>query len=140
MKNETIHGVVSVLGGACAFLLGRFDSLLIALLVVMSADWLTGILKALKKGKFSPVVGLWGLVNKLVSLIVVITVNFIQSGAAIELPLRETVVIMLLVNEGLSVLGNASTFVKGLEPLTKYFENVRVNVLKIFTVEASSND
>ena len=56
------------------------------------------------------------------------------------MPLRETVVIMLLINEGLSVLGNASAFVKGLEPLTKYFESVRINVLKIFTVEGSSND
>ena len=140
MKHETIHGITSVFGGICAFLLGGFDSLLIALLVVMSADWVTGVLKALKKGKFSPVIGLWGLVNKIVSLIVVITVNFIQSGAGIQLPLRETVVIMLLINEGLSVLGNASTFVKGLEPLTKYFESVKINVLKIFTVVGEEND
>lgn len=135
MKHETVNGIVSFLGGCAAFLLGGFDILLISLLVVMSADWITGVLKALKKGKFSPVVGLWGMVNKIVSLIVVMTVNFIQSGAGIALPLRETVVIMLLINEGLSVLGNASTFVKGLEPLTKYFETVKVNVLKIFTVE-----
>lgn len=141
MKHETIQTIVSFLGGCATFLLGGFDSLLISLLVVMSADWITGVLKALKKGKFSPVVGLWGIVNKIVSLIVVMTVNFIQSGAGIGLPLRETVVIMLVINEGLSVLGNASTFVKGLEPLTKYFESVRVNVLKIFTIqEATEND
>lgn len=138
MKHETIQGIVSFLGGCAAFLLGGFDSLLLSLLVVMSADWITGVLKALKKGKFSPVVGLWGIVNKIVSLIVVMTVNFIQSGAGIGLPLRETVVIMLLINEGLSVLGNASAFVKGLEPLTKYFESVKVNVLKIFTVEEAA--
>lgn len=95
---------------------------------------MTGVLKSLKQKKFSPVVGLWGIVNKLVSLIVVVTVNSIQSGADLQLPLRETVVVMLLINEGLSVLGNASAFVKGLEPLTKYFESVKVNVLKIFTV------
>ena len=135
LKNETIHTITSVIGGAAAFLLGGFDSLLIALLVVMSSDWLTGVLKALKKGKFSPTVGLWGIVNKIVSLIVVITVNFIQRGAGIQLPLRETVVVMLLVNEGLSVLRNASAFVTGLEPMTKYFESVKINVLKIFTVE-----
>lgn len=140
MKHETIHGIASVLGGICAFLLGGFDSLLIALLVVMGSDWVTGVLKALKKGKFSPVIGLWGLVNKIVSLIVVITVNFIQNGAGIQLPLRETVVIMLLINEGLSVLGNASAFVKGLEPLTKYFENVKINVLKIFTVVGEESE
>lgn len=140
MKHETIQGIVSVLGGICAFLLGGFDSLLIALFVVMGSDWVTGVLKALKKGKFSAVIGLWGLVNKIVSLIVVITVNFIQKGAGIQLPLRETVVIMLLINEGLSVLGNASTFVKGLEPLTKYFESVKINVLKIFTVVGEEND
>lgn len=134
MKHETLHGLASVAGGVCAFLLGGFDSLLIALLVVMGADWLTGVLKSLKQKKFSPVVGLWGIVNKLVSLIVVVTVNWVQSGASLQLPLRETVVVMLLINEGLSVLGNSSAFVKGLEPLTKYFESVKVNVLKIFTV------
>lgn len=135
MKHETTQGIVSFLGGCAAFLLGGFDSLLISLLVVMSADWITGVLKALKKGKFSPIVGLWGIVNKIVSLIVVMTANFIQSGANIALPLRETIVIMLLVNEGLSVLGNASTFVKGLEPLTKYFESVKVNVVKVFAIQ-----
>lgn len=135
MKHEIIHGILSVVGGATAFLLGGFDSLLIALLVVMASDWVTGVLKALKKKKFSASLGLWGIVNKIVALIVVITANFIQIGAGIKLPLRETVVIMLLINEGISTLGNASTFVKGLEPLTKYFESVKINVLKIFTVE-----
>lgn len=135
MKYESMHGIASFLGGICAFLLGGFDALLIGLLIVMCSDWVTGVLKALKKGKFSSVIGLWGIVNKIVSLIVVITVNFIQSGAGIQLPLRETVVIMLLINEGLSVLSNSSAFVKGLEPLTKYFESVKINVLKIFTVE-----
>jgi toxin secretion/phage lysis holin len=135
MKHETIQGAISFLGGCAAFLLGGFDSLLVALLVVMGADWITGVLKALKKGKFSAVVGLWGLVNKLVALIVVVTVNFIQAGSDMVIPLRETVVIMLLINEGISVLGNASTFIKGLEPLTKYFEHVKINIVKIFTVQ-----
>lgn len=134
MKHETTHTVFSFLGGCAAFLLGGFDSLLVALLVVMSADWITGVLKALKKGKFSPVVGLWGIVNKIVSLLVVVTVNSFQNGMVVEFPIRETVIIMLLINEGLSVLSNASTFVKGLEPLTKYFEKVRLNTIKVFKV------
>lgn len=136
MKHETMQGAASLLGGCAAFLLGGFDSLLLALIIVMGVDWLTGVLKSLKKNKFSPIVGLWGIINKTVSLMVVITVHFIQTGTGVQLPLRETVIVMLLINEGLSVLGNASTFVKGLEPLTKYFESMKVNVLKIFTVEA----
>ena len=134
MRHEVVHYIFSVLGGCAAFLLGGFDSLLIALLIVMGADWTTGVLKAIKQKKFSPELGLWGLVNKLVSLLVVVTVNFIQQGSGVQVPLRETVVAMLLINEGLSVLRNASAFVRGLEPLAIYFENIRVNVLKIFTV------
>jgi toxin secretion/phage lysis holin len=129
------YETTSIFGGVCTFLLGGFDTLIVALLIVMLADWITGALKALKKRKFSPTIGLWGIVNKLVILIIIVTVNFMQQGINIPLPLRETLIVMLLINEGLSVLRNASAFVKGLEPLTKYFENVKVNAIKIFTVE-----
>jgi hypothetical protein len=76
-----------------------------------------------------------GLYLSTAAVIVVVTVNFIQAGSDMVIPLRETVVIMLLINEGISVLGNASTFIKGLEPLTKYFEHVKINIVKIFTVQ-----
>lgn len=140
MKNETIHAFFSVILGSLTFLVGGFGSLMMALLIVMGVDWLTGVLKSLKERKFSPSLGLWGIVNKIVSILVVITVNFLQSGAGIQLPLRETVIIMLLINEGLSVLRNSSYFVSGLEPLTKYFESVKLNVLKIFTVVSDSDN
>lgn len=134
MRNEAIQNGFSFFGGCLAFLVGGFDSLLVALVVVMVIDWVTGAMKALKKGKYSGSVGLWGIANKAAVLLVVSMVNFVQIGLALQLPLRETVIVMLLINEALSVLGNASTFVKGLEPLTKYFETVKVNVIKIFTV------
>jgi toxin secretion/phage lysis holin len=135
IENKYIYESSSVLGGICAFLLGGFDTLIVALLIVMLADWVTGVLKAFKKRKFSPTIGLWGIVNKLVVLIIIVAMNFVQQGLAIPLPLRETVVVMILINEGLSVLRNASTFVKGLEPITKYFEHIRINAIKVFIVE-----
>lgn len=133
MKLETTHAI-SFVGGLAAFLLGGFDSLLIALLFVMLCDWLTGVLKAVKRKKFSPDVGLWGIVNKVVTLLVVVTVNLIQVGLNMNIPLREPLIVMLLINEGLSVLGNASTFVKGLEPVAQYFESVKLNAVKLFKV------
>lgn len=140
MKFDYINSFFSFLFGGLAFVMGGFDNLLIALLMVMMCDWLTGVLKALKKGKFSAVVGLWGIVNKVVALIVVVAINFVQSGMAINLPIRETVIVMLLINETLSTLANASTFVKGLEPLTKYFEDMRLKTLKIFSVDGGKKE
>lgn len=140
MKFDYINSFFSFILGGLAFLVGGFDNLLVALLVLMGCDWLTGILKALKKGKFSAIVGLWGIVNKVVALIVVIAINFVQTGAAINLPLRETVLVMLLINEALSTLANASTFVKGLEPLTKYFEDMRLKTLKVFSIDGGKKE
>lgn len=134
MKNETMHSI-GILGGVVSFLVGGFDQLFYSLLVMMVADWVTGVLKALKNGKFSPLHGLWGIVNKIVCVIVVISVNFIQLSMKTQLPLREVVVTMLTINEFLSLLKNSSTFVKGLKPLTKYFESVRINILKVFTID-----
>lgn len=137
MKHETtniIHGVISTISGAFVLLVGGFDQLFIALMVVMGIDWVTGVLKALKKKKFSPNVGLWGIVNKVVTIMVVIAMNYIQNGVGLKIPLRESVLIMLLINEVLSFLRNASTFVKGLEPLSEYFESVKINILKVIKV------
>lgn len=135
MKYDYLTKFTSFIIGTFTYLLGGFDVLLISLCVVMCADWLTGVLKALKKGRFSYDVGVWGIVNKIVSLVVVIVVNAVQQGVSIGLPIRETVLVMILINESLSVISNASTFVKGLEPLSKYFEGLKVNAIKLFSVE-----
>lgn len=131
---DLIHTITSLLGGFVAYLVGGFGSLFIGLVVLCFIDWLLGGLKAGKNHTFSYTLFLWGFVNKLVVVIIIIGVNFIQLAMNLPFPARESVIMLLLINESLSMLRNASAFVKGLEPITVIFENVKLNILKIFKV------
>lgn len=134
MKHEVTQGLIAVVFGYFTMMVGGFDSLMHSLVVLLILDLLTGSLKAIKKYKFSPTLFVWGIVNMIVHVLVVIGVNYIQIALKLGIPIREGVLWLLIINAGLSFLRNASTFVKGLQPVTKYLATVKLNILKIFTV------
>lgn len=134
MKHDIIETFIVVVGGVIAYVVGGFDALFKALLVLMLLDWCIGGLRNLKQKKFSPSMFLWGFVNKVVALLVIVAINFVQLAMSLSIPIRESVIMILLINEILSVLKNASTFVTDLEIVSSYFENVKINILKVFKV------
>ena len=99
----------TAVGGWLGYFLGSCDGLLIALLVFVVADYITGIMCAVTDRKLNSEVGFKGICRKviifmLVGIAHVIDVNVIATGSV----LRTAVTFFYLSNEGVSLLENAA--------------------------------
>ena len=104
-----IQIAVAALGGWLGYFLGGVDGLLIALVVFMTLDYVTGIMCAIVDKKLSSAVGFKGICKKVLILMLVgvaniLDVHVVGQGSA----LRGAVIAFYLSNEGLSLLENAA--------------------------------
>ena len=100
---------LSLLGGWLGYFLGGMDGLLIALLVFMVLDYITGVLCAVMDRQLSSAVGFHGICKKGMILMMVCVANIVDvyvsgTGSA----LRGAVIAFYISNEGLSLLENAA--------------------------------
>lgn len=98
---------ITGLGGWLGYVLGGLDGLLIALVVFITIDYVTGIMCAVVDKKLSSEVGFKGIFKKVLILMLVgianvIDVHVVGTGSA----LRGATVCFYLSNEGLSILEN----------------------------------
>lgn len=103
-----IQAAISAAGAALGWFFGGLDGMLIALLVFVIADYITGVMCAIVDKKLSSAVGFRGICKKclllmLVGVAHVLDVTLIGSGSA----LRTAVICFYMSNEGISLLENA---------------------------------
>ena len=104
-----IQIAVTAIGGWAGYFLGGRDGLLIALLVFMALDYLTGVMCAIIDGNLSSAVGFRGIFKKVLILMLVgvaniVDIHVVGTGSA----LRGAVICFYLSNEGLSLLENTA--------------------------------
>lgn len=105
--NNVVKSIAGGLIGVAGFLIGDFDGLFKALLVLITADYITGIIVAVAKKQLSSEVGAKGIAKKILMLIIVAAANvldvqIIGGGAA----LRNITIIFYAANEVISLLEN----------------------------------
>ena len=98
----------AALGGWIGYFVGGMDGMLIALIVFIVLDYITGLMCAVMDKKLSSTVGFRGICKKVLILMLVgvaniMDVHVIGTGSA----LRGAVICFYLSNEGLSLLENA---------------------------------
>ena len=103
-----IQIAVTALGGWLGYFLGGMDGMLIALIVFMALDYITGVMCAIMDKNLSSTVGFKGICKKVLILMLVgvaniVDVHVVGTGSA----LRGAVICFYLSNEGLSLLENA---------------------------------
>ena len=99
----------AALGGWLGYFVGGMDGMLIALIVFMVLDYITGLMCAVMDKKLSSSVGFRGICKKVLILMLVgvaniLDVHVIGTGSA----LRGAVVCFYLSNESLSLVENAA--------------------------------
>lgn len=107
--NDVLKSLVSGIIGIAGFLIGEFDGLYKALLVLIIADYITGVIVAIVKKQLSSEIGAKGIAKKILMLIVVAVANvldvqIIGGGAG----LRNITIIFYAANEVISLLENTS--------------------------------
>lgn len=106
---NTIQVIFTAIGGWLGYFLGGCDGLLIALLIFVAVDYITGVMCAIADKKLSSEVGFKGICRKvliflLVGIANIIDVQVIQTGSV----LRTAVIFFYLSNEGISLTENAA--------------------------------
>ena len=104
-----IQMAVAAIGGWLGYFLGGMDGLMIALIVFMVLDYITGLMCAVIDKKLSSAVGFKGICKKVLILMLVgvanvVDIHIVGTGSA----LRSAVICFYLSNEGLSLLENAA--------------------------------
>ena len=101
--------VFAAVGGWLGYFLGGCDGLLIALVVFVVVDYVTGVMCAVSDKELSSKVGFRGICRKVLIFILVGAANILDaqvigSGSV----LRTAVIFFYLSNEGVSLLENAA--------------------------------
>lgn len=106
---NTIQVIFAAIGGWLGYFLGGCDGLLIALIVFVVCDYITGVLCAISDRKLSSAVGFKGICRKVLIFILVGIGNVIDVQV-LGTPgvLRTAVIFFYLSNEGLSLTENAA--------------------------------
>ena len=105
--SNVLKSIISGIIGVAGFLIGEFDGLYKALLMLIIADYITGVIVAIVKKQLSSEVGAKGIAKKILMLIVVAVANvldvqIIGGGAG----LRNITIIFYAANEVISLLEN----------------------------------
>ena len=100
---------ITAIGGWLGYFLGGMDGLLIALLVLMVLDYISGIMCAIVDKNLDSRIGFRGICKKVLTLMLVgvaniVDVHIVGTGSA----LRGAVICFYLSNEALSLFENAA--------------------------------
>ena len=103
-----IQIAITAIGGWLGYFLGGIDGLMIALMIFMALDYVTGVMCAIIDKKLSSAVGFKGICKKVLIMMLVgvahiVDLHVVGTGQA----LRSAVICFYLSNEGVSVLENA---------------------------------
>ena len=97
-----------IIGGITASLLGAWDTILWALIILMLLDYITGIIKAIYMKTLSSNIGFRGLLRKISILVIVVLANVLQVLIGGNAAVREMVIMFYIANEGISILENTA--------------------------------
>lgn len=98
-----LGAVITYIGG----FFGGIDGVMVALLIFMSLDYLTGVAVAIKNKRLSSEVGFWGLVRKVCILMLIGVANMIDVNVMGTGDIFRTMVALYYIgNEGVSLLEN----------------------------------
>ena len=105
---NAIQMVFTAIGGWLGYFFGSCDGLVVALVVFVVVDYLTGVMCAISEKKLSSEVGFRGICRKVLIFILVgianiLDVQVIGTGSV----LRTAIIFFYISNEGISLLENA---------------------------------
>lgn len=103
---EVLQSIIAVVSTGLVYLLGGFDVSLMALVIAIVLDYISGVLKAYVTKELSSKVGLKGIIKKVGVLLVVMLAVIIDNVTGGTGAIRTLVIYYFVANEGLSVIEN----------------------------------
>ncbi len=106
---EILSTASGFLGGFTGYFLGGFDGFLVALIIFITIDYITGIMVAILNKELSSEVGFKGIFKKVLTFCLVAIAQIIDTQILGDTSvLRTAVIFFYLTNEGISILENVA--------------------------------
>jgi toxin secretion/phage lysis holin len=106
---QILNSVIATIGTALTYIFGGWDKVLIALVVFMALDYLTGVIVAIYQKTLSSEIGFKGLLRKctiiIVLIVAVILDRLLNEGTWV---FRTLVAYFYIANEAISLLENSA--------------------------------
>ena len=104
-----VQAAITAMGGWLGYFVGGIDGMMVALIILMALDYITGVMCAVMNRKLSSAVGFRGICKKALILMMVgvaniVDIHVVGTGSA----LRGAVIAFYCSNESLSLLENAA--------------------------------
>lgn len=103
---EVLQSIIAVVSTGLVYLLGGFDVSLMALVIAIVLDYISGVLKAYVTKELSSRIGFKGIIKKVGVLLVVMLAVIIDNVTGGTGAIRTLVIYYFVANEGLSVIEN----------------------------------
>ena len=105
---DTIKAIIAAVCALASYIFGGWDGLMIALVIFIIADYISGVIAAAVEKKLSSEVGAKGIAKKIFMLLIVAVANIIDINVVGEGHTLKTVtMIFYICNECISLLENA---------------------------------
>lgn len=106
---NSVNGSFALLGSSLYLLLGGFDQYLYALLGLVLADYISGLVLAIQEKRISSQIGFMGILKKMLIFLMVgmghlLDTTLLSGGEA----LRTGIIFFYAANEGISIIENLS--------------------------------
>ena len=105
---EDFKTLCAVLGAALGYVFGDWDGFVLALIIFIVIDYVTGVISAVCNKKLSSAVGFHGILKKIFILLLVGMGNILDGVLGLGGVIRSAVIFFYIANEGISIIENAA--------------------------------
>lgn len=113
----------------------RVPDIMRALVILMTIDYVSGFIAAIKKKEVSSEVGFWGLIKKMMTILLLLACHLVEGAIGAEWKIEQIAAFGYCVNEAVSVIENCSRI--GV-PIPVQLVSVLMNVQKLRSKQATS--
>lgn len=96
------------LGAVMGYVFGDWDGFILALIIFIIIDYVTGVISAICNKKLSSSVGFHGILKKIFILLLVAVGNILDGVLGLGGVIRSAVIFFYIANEGISIIENAA--------------------------------
>ncbi len=105
---DEIKAIFAALGAAIGYVFGDWDGFILALIIFIVIDYVTGVICAVCNKQLSSEIGFKGILKKIFILLMVGVANILDGIMSLGGIIRSAVIFFYIANEGISIVENAA--------------------------------
>ncbi len=105
---DEIKAIFAALGAALGYVFGDWDGFILALIIFIVIDYVTGVICAVCNKQLSSEIGFKGILKKIFILLMVGVANILDGIMGLGGIIRSAVIFFYIANEGISIVENAA--------------------------------